>query len=170
MKKKTIVLLLICFLAAAVVFCLLPLPSKHTATLNAVKLDASGNEVGQVEIPLEYVMVGPIFDKKLSRVSIGAFDGIGATDDQTITKKLFDDYYSVTFGVAGIDGPSLDELKAQDVPSLDEFTSYSYRYIIEASEDTDRWCIRIALEGTEYYYVGSLSGNSSTAELMDFFK
>lgn len=167
MKKKTIIVIL-CVLVAATVLCLLPLPSSFTATLNAVKLDSDGKEVGKVEIPVEYTLKGPVFKKELKSVSIEEFDGIDSIEDRELERQLFDDYFSVTFGFGVL---SLDETSTLNDPYLAPPKSYSYRYVIKVSEDVDRWFIMITpSEGEEYRYVGSISGKYSTEELADFFK
>lgn len=166
MYKKLAIIAIICIVVIGVI--LLVLPRTTSVTLHAVKFDAQGNEIGQVDIPLEYT-VKPVFSKNLKKITVGEFDGFGGTEVIATDRATSDlqDYYSITVVI----GDSTGDLPTSDHPSLDHLESDSYRCIVSASPDLDRWMIRVLFgnENVEYFYVSSISGDNTPQELLDYF-
>jgi len=155
-------------LLAAVVLCLLPLPSYHSVTLQAVKLNTDYHEVGRVEIPVKYMTSGPAFWKTLKHISVEKIDGFSGFDERNVNKSSFEDYYSVVFGNSVISG----DMPTPDNPSLNSLTSIAYRCILKVSDNLDCWYIRITTTDGEsdFIYIASVSGESTVEEMLDYFE
>lgn len=167
MKKLLITVCAILILAAVV--CLLPIPSIFSETMNAVKLDAQGNIIGTVQIPIQGTKSKSLLQTKLRNVKIGAFDDLGETKELPMSQFSQDPvqgYWKVSIGIGNTDF----DMPTPENPSIGSITANSYLYTLAFSEDCDRWCIHISSGNVEEaFYVGSFSGSYSARDLAAYF-
>ncbi len=169
MRKKYVIIAVLCCVLIFIIF--VPLPHTSKVTLHTVKLDASGREVGRVDIPVEYTVSRSLFVKDLKSVDVGEFDGVSSKKIRMIDRptQMPMDYYVYTIVVGNLTG----DLPTPENPSLDSLQGSSYRYIFHVDKDYDRWMIRV-LEGEaaeeEFLYVASVSGKHAPQEMLEFFE
>lgn len=161
-------IIVVCICVAVLVLSLLLLPRTSAMTLNAVKFDVAGQEIGQVEISLKYTTASTL-SKSLNSVTISEFDGFCGTTitDVSRSSSPFRDYLSITVGVGNLTG----DLPTKDNPSLDGIQSQGFRCILKVCPDLERWmiCIQNTDSKEEYFYVSSASGTVTAQELLDYF-
>ena len=159
--KRTIIFICVAVLLIAALLCFLPLPTRVNLTLNAVKLDAEGNEIGTVQIPIQGTKWLSLFRQDRLDVTVGGFDDIlpAQIDTSQLRKNSFEEYYRTTFGIVST---------AFDSPN--ELASTSYTYTLEVCPKFDRWLILIRSGmDTKACYLGSISGNYTTLALLEYF-
>ena len=161
MKKRVFIGALI--IAAIVILLIVaPIPTRFGHTLNAVKLDAQEQEIGTVQIPINGVKWVSLFHQDILDVTIGGFDDVlpAKVDTSEISKPDFIKFYTRTTGV-------VDSYLTPD----GDLKSNSYTYILRMCPEFDRWLIHIRVGmDTKAYYVGSLSGNYTTEQILAYFE
>ena len=155
-KAKWILWILI----ALLVISLIPWPIPYHKTMNAVKLDAQGNQLGTVQIQFD----GPRWTSLLLadriRVTTSPIDGFPSTkvDTGKFTQQITEEFLSLSFGIVSTDFISNDH-------------SHGYSYRLHVSPDFDRWMIHIVVDNAEeFYYIGCVSGEASTQDLLNYFE
>lgn len=167
MYKKLVILSIMCLVLIGILF--IPILHTSTVTLRAVKFDASGSEVSQINIPVEYTVSRSLLVNQLKSVNIEQFDGVNGTTilvtDRTATGHQ--DYLSITVASGNLTG----DILTPENPSLDSLQSSAIRYILKVDANCDRWMIQVqnADNNEEFYYVASVSGEDTAQELLDFF-
>lgn len=159
MKKRLLVIGAI--VIAIIAICLLSFPIPYNQTLNAVKLDAVGNEIGTVQISIEGRKWCSLLQKDYLDVNVGGFDDILPMQINTSEwrKNVFEEYQSATFAIVN-----------SSLGSTDGTASTVYGYTLNVCPDFDRWVILIRSGTvTQAYYVGSISGNYTTEEIAEYF-
>ena len=169
MKKRFIAMIIIIAVVLMASFAHFELPYEHT--LNAVKLDAQGNEIGTVDIPIQGIVRRSLLlpDELLAQVrefdSISGFD----VDSAKYEKFVGDDFLHCTF--ATTDLGSKDDILHAFTNGSGELNPTSYTYSVSISEDFDRWLIHVVVDDNEpVYYLATVSGKYTTQELQDFFE
>ena len=158
-KTKMICLAII---LVAILLCLLPLPVTHSVTLDAVQLDSDGNVIGQVEIPVEYVLTDSVFNKTLPKVSVSSFGEFPGFDNAALDKMYNKDAYYVTIGIADTN------IDLDDPFSMEDMTNRTWTCTAYVSEDFDLWRVKLTCDGIVTNYVASVSGNRTPQEILDY--
>lgn len=165
MRKTRIIILTV---AAALLIAGLILGFSFTRfdeTLQAVKLDPDGKQIGTVHIRMKGVKSNFFGNKKLHGLSIDGFDGISNISDLDVSKFPKDPiygYWSMTFGVGNLSMNQTD---------LGSAVASGYTCDIAFSNDLEYWriCIRQGKDpGVSYLF--SLSGKSTVDELIQNFQ
>lgn len=170
MRKKIFIPIIILVLIIALACCFLHFQLPYEHTLNAVKLDAQGNEVGTVEIPVTGTARRSVFHLNRIIAEVAPFDGISGFDiDSAKYEKFIDeDFLHRTFSITDI-GSKEDIMDAVS-SDFEGYSPTSYTYYISISEDFDRWLIHVVVGDNEpVYYLASVSGKYTAQELRDFF-
>ena len=153
-----VVIVLLLFTISAVL--LLEQTERVRLTLDAVKLDATGTEIGNVQIKLEGLKYDHFFHPDQLIVSIAPFDGHinievsnyvsgGRETKGQILDSVLGDFFYVSCG--GWYTPNDDIFFAD----------------LAFSPDLDCWLFRD--KSNELYYVASISETKNTKELIDYF-
>lgn len=168
MRTKQIIITVSILVVVAAIACFVYLPSSYSHTLNAVKLDADGNEIGTVQITMRGIKWSSLLLPDRLTVTVDPFDGLKKLDldSAEFRSTRWYDYLETSFVHVHSDmDTSLDGKEM-----LDSFTSETFQFSIKLSPDFDRWSICRILDKTErVYYLTSISGNYSTQELLDYF-
>ena len=167
MKKKLLLIIPVVFILAMIA-CLIPWPIPYCKTLNAVKIDASGKELGTAQITVDGIKYTSVF---LGTTLEATFASIEESPDFKInTSKFrtspFYPYLTQSFVIAdtSYEGELIDAIQN------DALTNNAYTYHLRTSEDLDCWYIHILQNNEqEIYYVGSFSGSFTSAELYAYF-
>ena len=164
--KKTFLIIGIILMLAFIVGVILyyvPYVTKINITLNAVKLDENGNEIGTVQIVIQGNKQDYLFQEDRVDLSIEPFDNL-----VNITPSNQD-------GIAGVIHPtfvgdySLVYYGASVQTTVNVTDAYAF-CTLAISDDLGRWAFRRSENGKETYYVASVSGNDTTEELIAFFR
>ena len=158
MIKNRIIIAVSAAVLILVLICLLPWPTKVDLTLNAIKLDSEGEEVGSQQIIMEGQKLDYLFKDARMNLSFTPFDGfvwIKPTEVQpagttgNIWHALENDILYVRY--YGCD-------RAANIHLL----------ILGFSPDLDRW---ILLDHTDNVcYVASVNADHTVQELKEYFK
>ena len=168
MNRKTALTIVLVLAAAALVACLIPWPVPYRQTLNAVKIDASGNELGTVQIPVDGIKYTSVLLGDTLKATLGPIEDFPDTtiDSSKFRTSPFYPYLTQSFGIAdtSYEGDLIDAIQN------DGLTHNSYTFHLRTSEDLDRWYIHIVQNNEqEVYYVGSFSSSFTAAELYEYF-
>lgn len=162
MKKKVIACIAILIAIVAISLCVLHLPTTYSITIDATQLDAAGNVIGQVEIPVEYVLTGSVFNKTLPKVSVSSFGEFPGFDNAALDKMYNKDAYYVTIGIADTN------IDLDDPFSMEDMTNRTWTCTAYVSEDFDLWRVKLTCDGIVTNYVASVSGNRTPQEILDY--
>ena len=158
-KKATTFIIAVVLIAIAVMICVIPRFTKVDVTLNAAKMDTDGNTLGTYEISIHGNKEDYISGKSALDVDIAPFDGLKSFQASTngsngiegyIWSMPGSDYLHITLSAYNGDGSLPDDL-----------TLYF-------SPDMDRWLLMNTTN--KVFYVGSVSGNCTTEELLEYFQ
>ena len=168
MNRKTALTVTLIVVVAALIVCLVPWPIPYRQTLNAVKIDASGKELGAVQIPFEGTKYTSLILGSTLDVTFGPIEDFHGTAVKTSTFRSspFHPYLTLSKGITNttFEGDLTDAIKN------DGLTSTSYTCHLRISPDLDRWYIHIVTNNEqECYYVGAFRGSFSTAQLYEYF-
>lgn len=145
---------------ALLAVCLIRWPLPYHKTVQAVKLDAQGKELGTVQIRLEGTRWISLLLADRLKVTLGPIDDFPSTkvDTDTFKQQITEEFLSHSFGIVSTNFSSDDP-------------SHSYAYHLHVSPDLDRWMIHIVVDNAEeFYYIGCVSGEASTQELLNYFE
>lgn len=160
-KKGLMICIVVVVLVSAVVLSVFPWPSTFSHTLNAVKLDSRGNEIGIVQLQISGIRTRSLFKSRLAQVSVEGLDSHPALTVSFAREGSqpgpYSDNYSANFNHVYI--------------SLTPGGGGSLFGTIHASKDLDRWMIHLRPgDGGEAYYMASVSGAYSPEELIRYFQ
>lgn len=164
MKKRVLYIIGgVLLLCVVVGLCLYLIPQDHrnlNTTLQATKLDESGNVIDTEEIAMQGIFREYRFKENTVELHIapfGIFKSITFSGDSTWNSQseltdLFDEFYEITFGAWNV--------------SKDD---YDFGTIV-VSKDFEYWVFRADDNGQPIYYIASASGEHSVAEIVQYFK
>ena len=166
MRKKTVFTIIKILLAAIFIAGIIyhfPWPTQVDTTLTATKLDAEGNELETFEIHITGTKLNYLFQEERYVLQIDAFDTLKSIKTHVDGKgrtgipiRRFGKDWGIEehfdLGLAGISGSEIVFMNLL-------FTEEQDRYILtcKGSAKGD-WC-----------YVGSLSGDYTTREIIEYF-
>lgn len=167
-KKIGMITLSILLPVVLIITLLCTIPCSFQETLTAIKIDSKGNRIGTAEISISGKKTNFFGNHKLRALSIDGFDGNPAMEDVDLSrasKKLTQDYFSITFGIATLDSGN------GNITDFDKLNADSYTCTIAYSEDLDKWLIHIRTGSDPgVYYLFSFSGDHTTEELWEYFE
>lgn len=137
-----------------------PFMTRVDLTLNAVRMDHEGNVTGEAVIHVEGNRYDYLFQMSRLDVNIGAFDGHYDIYAATFTS----DYGDV---VGAIRSYESDEYEFVTYAGMFEPKNDMFIGTLAFSPDLDKWIFCNKTYGV--YYVASVSGEYTAAELADYF-
>lgn len=170
-KKRNAILLsfIACILLLALALYLIPMPTRIDLVLDAVKVDAEGNELGTFQIQLAGFRYDYLFQKSRLNIDVQPFDEYASI-------MLSDVYY----GGQKIPGAILKYDFTGEMEAFEPDWTYvgcggkkinqTYGFLasLAFSPDLDRWLF--ADHSGKVYYVASVSGTDATADLIGYFQ
>ena len=146
----------------------LPRSTPINLNMDAVRLDAEGNQVGTTRISIKGYYRDYLFQADRLDLDITPFDGFTFSNDVesgnhggygAITYYDFLDYSQVIYSAAN------EELYSAD-------SAFEAVSTIFFDEDLNRWCFRMMPwgDGDIVHYVASADKSDSTEALLEFFK
>lgn len=163
MKKKTIIIATVAILLVlAIAVCVIPIPMKFQPTIQAIKLDNEGNQLGTVELQLDGWVTRSLFRKHLWSLTILPFEDYpkAKVNISNVSEDILGGYQKTSFVIAAITQEMFSE----------GGDGNAYGFHVAYTDDLEFWCIRVDTDETPgYYYLGSASGQASTEELMEIF-
>ena len=154
----------LCIVAALIVAALLyfvPWSTPVDLTLNAVKLDENGNEIGTAEIHIKGHKLDDLFRDSRLDVDIEPFDVVenaqlvqGSNGSGSITTFNFTDV------------PMMELYFTCNDKQENDFTWLHLTF----TEEMDCFVLRLLRDSGNMYYVASSSGNYDTQGVIDYFK
>lgn len=164
MKRKTAIITGISILVVLVLLiCVIPIPMKFQPTMQAIKLDGEGNQVGTVQLQLDGWIARSLWSKSLWSLNILSFEDYPEADvPVSRASKDIQGGYNTTSVVINLITPEL---------LTEGGEGESYGFHVAYTDDLECWCIRVDTGGVPgHYYLGSASGETSAQELMEIFK
>ncbi len=167
MNRKTTLIITV-VLAVALIVCLVPWPIPCVQTLNAAKLDAAGKALGTVQIAVEGTKYTSVLLGDTLVATLGPIEEFpdAQIDSSKFRTSPFHPYLAQSFAIAdtSYEGDLIDAIQN------DGLTTNGYTFHLRLSPELDRWYIHIVHNNeAEAYYVASLSGDSTAAELYEYF-
>lgn len=154
-NKKLIVIVAIALVLAAII----PWPLPYSYDIDLAKTDYRGNTLDTCTVRLHgWKTHSLIFGKSLVTVKYDGFDAVlpGDFKPSAATASLLGDYSIYGYAAAGVNSDG----------SIMPSTGYDIHF----SHDYDCWMFMVTRSGeANIYYVGSVSGKYSVAELWEFF-
>ena len=154
----------LCIVAALIVAALLyyvPWSTPVDLTLNAVKLDENGNEIGTAEIHIKGHKLDYLFRDSRLDVEIEPFDSLSRfklSGSQNGTGSIHTYYF---------------DNRLRDVYAFlyDEKTKGYKHLLITFTDEMDRFVLRVmgSDDGDDVFYVASASGKYDTQGILDYF-
>lgn len=156
------VIAVILLLALALYF--IPLPTRVGLTLEATKLDSEGNELGTVQIKMSGYKFDYLFQLDRLDVFIQGFENYAWMKAS--------DYNHITGAILKLNLP--EEYKDREPEWMYSYyggpyanNDRTFSATVAFSPDLDRWLI--CNDTDNVYYIASVSGNDTVADLVEYF-
>ena len=166
MVKKVVIVVAVVLLCVIVFgHCYISLPYEHT--VNATKIDAEGNRIGNAEITLNGAKKASLFREDVLSVQVDSVDGAPGFEVKSAQyeQHIGEDYLHSNFVTDDI-GDLVDSILNED--EIAQAKSYNYHVCI--SKDFDQWLISVSVNGEpKVYYMWSVSGNKTYEQLLEYF-
>ena len=158
-KKATTFIIAVVLIAIAVMICVIPRFTKVDVTLNATKMDAEGNALGTYEISFHGNKKDYISGDSALDINILPFDDLKNFQASTNESNGIEGYIWSTPGC------NYFYIALTAYSGDAQLPDYLTLYF---SPDRDKW---VLLNGIgKVFYVGSVSGNCTTEELLEYFQ
>lgn len=165
LKKVIILLIIVVSLFIALGHCYIPLPYHHT--MNAIKMDAEGNRIGDVEIVLDGKKTVSLFRKDSLRVDVGSIEN---APDFEVDTSAFEQHFNEDVLHSNFIIDDISDLISSILDKDDMAQSKSYTFYVCISKDFDQWLISVSTNGgPRVYYMGSVSGSKTYDQLAAYF-
>ena len=134
----------------------IPKTTNVDLTLDAVKLDLSGNEIGAARITVTGKKLDYLFQKDRLLVQISPLEGLPEATNRNIDDRVI--YHE---GYCYVHLFATDPAQPEVLPAV----------VLAFSEDLDRWAVRVNTGAGDpaVCYVSSVSGTYSVKALTQFF-
>lgn len=165
LKKVIVTAMVVLILAITLGHCYIPLPYHHT--INAIKIDAEGNRIGNIEITLDGTKMSSLFRKNTLLVDVGSIDDVPVFE---VDSSQYEQHFNENFLHCQFVIDDISDVIGSIMYEEDITQSNSYNYYVCISNDFDQWLISVSVnDDPKVYYMGSVSGSKSYDQLAEYF-
>lgn len=165
LKKVIIAVVVVLILVIALGHCYIPLPYHHS--INAFKIDAEGNRIGNIEITLDGIKMSSLFRKNVLFVDVAPIDDV---PDFEVDTSQYEQYFNEDFVHSQFIIDDVSDIIISVMDKGDITQSRSYNFYVCISNDFDQWLISVSTNsGPRVYYMGSVSGGKTYDQLTEYF-